>query len=133
MFFAAYLVLGVTASRDSGDRVSFALGREIAEFLSPVDFLVTINLCDLYEALRLKGDFATTEEAVADLWKFNQPELSPAVTRISDLAKLMSRAAIDCESKEIRGITWKYLSGLKYTAWKFLPAGLRRRYSQYFR
>ena len=74
------------------------VGKVIGQFIDPVDILLIADPLvnetnDLYEHVRVKGQFSTRLEAVKDLWEFYQPELESQILFFKNgyLVKRLSR------------------------------------------
>ena len=114
------------------------VGKEIGDFLTPVDILMVVDQQvnandDLYEQLRIKSEFVTRLEAVADLWQFNQPELESQILFFQDHSVFTDRGEeFDNAIKKIETVIREYLAGLDLALWKYMPMYGRLHYSDFF-
>ena len=116
------------------DDVVAAVGSEIGSYYHPVDILLSLNssLSGSYKQLRVAGGFASLREALGDFWQYNQADLLPPTTFFTDLTRLFARRRDPEYIKLVKSVIARYIPGLSLTAWKFLPAGMRLRYAEYF-
>jgi hypothetical protein len=113
-----------------------AVGPEIGSYLSPMDILTSVaghsDVSILIDALQVKGGFTTMQATLEDFLEYNQPELALIIEYFSDDPSRMGMLPQEQGDRLITVLT-AYSDGLDLAIWKYLPAGMRLRYHEYFR
>ena len=89
----------------------------------------------IIDALQVKTNLTTTMAVMADVWQYNEPELTQVLSAIQPLSLELKSYRLGDEGRQLmkglRFVLTEYLKGLDLPLWKYLPRGMRRDYSKY--